>query len=199
MKTILVLACACMLLQACPAYATESAGGKTLIAYYSRTGNTRAACEALQKELGADMLEIKDVKSREGGWGFFTAALGTVFGMHTGIEPASPDLSAYSTVLLASPIWAGKLSTAMRTFIAKNSLEGKKVILLTTTNVLEKEGSQNKNREMVRQAGGMVAGYYQITARDIIDGKKIDRAQQQIADDSRKLAPEIKKLQSFKP
>ena len=26
--------------------------GKTLIVYYSRTGNTRAACKTLQKELG---------------------------------------------------------------------------------------------------------------------------------------------------
>ena len=37
---------------------------KTLIVYYSRTGNTQTACEALQKELGCDIIEIKDLEKQ---------------------------------------------------------------------------------------------------------------------------------------
>ena len=41
--------------------AEEGASGKTLILYYSLTGNTRAGCEVLQAELGADIIEISSV------------------------------------------------------------------------------------------------------------------------------------------
>ena len=41
------------------AYAQESGAGKILILYYSRTGNTRMACEALQKALNAQISRSK--------------------------------------------------------------------------------------------------------------------------------------------
>ena len=48
-----------------PANGQEVRSLKTLIVYYSLTGNTKAVCEALQKEIGCDIIEIKDLKSRE--------------------------------------------------------------------------------------------------------------------------------------
>jgi len=61
----------------------EGINGKTLILYYSLTGNTKAGCEALQKELGASIVEIKDLKKRSGKWGFFKTAIGSLVGKHT--------------------------------------------------------------------------------------------------------------------
>ena len=45
-------------------FAQQKTGKDILILYYSLTGNTRACCEALQRTLGADILEIKDLKKR---------------------------------------------------------------------------------------------------------------------------------------
>lgn len=177
-----------------PSYAQEDTDMKTLIVYYSRTGNTRTACEALQKELGCEILEIKDLKNRAGGWGFFTSTIGTLFGTHTKIEPAHPDLASYNAVIIGSPIWAGKLSTAIRTFIAENRFDEKKIILFTTTNVFEKEGSKNKAKKMVVESGGQVVGYLQIAVTEKINGKKIERPQSLIMEDAVKLAAEIKKV-----
>ena len=36
-----------------------------LIAYYSRTGNTAVVCTALAADIGADLVEIEDLHSRE--------------------------------------------------------------------------------------------------------------------------------------
>ena len=44
--------------------AQEKSMGKTLIVYYSLTGNTKAGCEVLQSELMADVLEIRDLVNR---------------------------------------------------------------------------------------------------------------------------------------
>jgi hypothetical protein len=75
-------------------------------------------------------------------------------------------------------------------------LQGKKVIILTITNALEKEDSQNKTKALVQKAGGVVAGYDQVLARAKVDRKRVERTQQQLADDGLKLAPGIKRALS---
>lgn len=179
-----------------PSLSEEGMNGKTLILYYSLTGNTRAGCEVLQAELGADIIEIKDLRKRSGKWGFFKTAIGSLVGKHTRIEPERPDLTVYQNIILGSPIWTGKLSMAIRTFIDRNRFDGKKMIIYTTTNALEKEKYKEKSRKLVRKAGGDVVGYYQILAKDEVDGKKTDRTKEQIAEDTRALVTEIKGLLS---
>jgi len=172
----------------------EGINGKTLILYYSLTGNTKAGCEALQKELGASIVEIKDLKKRSGKWGFFKTAIGSLVGKHTKIEPEKLDLSGYQNIILGSPIWTGKLSMAIRTVIDRNRFDGQKVIIYTTTNAFEKEEYKEKSRNLVRKAGGDVVGYYQILAKEEVDGKKKDRTKEQIIEDTLALVPEIKGL-----
>jgi flavodoxin len=177
-----------------PLPAAEQTGGKTLILYYSLTGNTRAGCEVLQAELGADIIEIKDLRKRDGKWGFFKTAIGSLVGKHTKIEPEKVDITKYHNIILGSPIWTGKLSMAIRTLIDRNRFDWRKVIIYTTTNALEKEKYQEKSRNLVRKAGGDVVGYYQILAKEEVDGKKADRTKEQIVEDTLALVPEIKGL-----
>ena len=164
---------------------------KTLIVYYSRTGNTKIACEALQKELGCDIIEIKDMKNREGRWGYYTAAFGSIFGTHTRIDPDTFDLAPYTTVIVGSPVWAGKPSAAIRTFIAENRFDGKRVIPVFTTNVILKESSMDRTRKMVLQSGGQVSNCFQIAVTEEIEGEKVALPQERIVEDAVKIAAEI--------
>jgi flavodoxin len=182
-----------------PSPAEEPRAGKTLILYYSLTGNTKAGCEALQKELNASIIEIKDLRKRTGKWGFFKTAIGSLVGRHTKIEPEKVDLTGYQNIILGSPIWTGKLSMAIRTVIDRNRFDGKKVIIYTTTNAYEKEKYKEKGKNLVRKKGGEVVGYYQILAKDEVDGEKIDRTKEQIIKDTLALLPEIKGLFSANP
>jgi len=173
--------------------AQESSMGKTLILYYSRTGNTKMCCEALQKELGADLIEIKDLINRDGGWGFFTGALGSMFNVHTNIDPLNPDLSPYKNIIIASPIWTGTLSTAIRTLIDKNLFDNKQVVMFTTTNAAEKEKYIEKSKARAANNGAQVVGYYQVVVKREVEGKKVDKPKQEIIEDTLKFVPEIKK------
>jgi len=166
--------------------------GDILILYHSLTGNTKACCEALQKELSADIIEIKDLKDRSGKWGFFKTAIGSLFGSHTTIEPENPDMSSYPFIILAAPIWTGKLSMATRTLIDKNSFEGKKVIIFTTTNAFEKEKYKEKSKDLVRKVGGDVVGYFQVVAMEEVDGEKVERGIEPMLKDTLTFVPEIK-------
>jgi flavodoxin len=173
--------------------AQENDMGKTLILYYSRTGTTKTACELLQKSLGADSTEIKDLSNRKGGWGFFTGTINSLFGMKTGIEPEHPDMSAYTNIILASPVWTGKLAPAIRTLIAKNRFDGKTVVIFTTTNVLEQEKYKEKSKAPVVAAGGRVPGYFQVAVTEKLNGKKKEKPGEQILEETRAFVPEIRK------
>ena len=196
-KLIICLACTALLLTPSFSSAQQGKEGDTLILYHSLTGNTKACCEALQKELSADIIEIKDLKDRSGKWGFFKTAIGSLFGNHTKIEPENPDMSSYPFIILAAPIWTGKLSMATRTLIDKNSFEGKKVIIFTTTNAFEKEKYKEKSKDLVRKAGGEVVGYFQVVAMEEVDGEKVERGIEPMLKDTLTFVPEIKEAFSL--
>lgn len=178
-------------------FAQHSGGDKMLILYYSMTGNTRVCCEALQQSLEADMIEIKDLNDRSGRWGFFKTSIGSLLGMYTKIEPENPDLSSYPNIILASPVWTGKLSMAIRTLIDKNTFEGKKVVIFTTTNANEKEKYKEKSKDLVREKGGDVVGYFQVAVQKKMNGDKVDKTKEQFVNEALEFVPEIKK--SFSP
>lgn len=177
-----------------PAQAADGSPGKTLILYYSKTGNTRAACEALQKELGADIREIKDLNSRDTKLGAIAGMLKTLLGMHTDIDPQSVDLSPYATVIIAAPIWAAKFGLAMRTYVETNRFDNKNIIIFITADVFIEEKYQEKHKALVKQSGGNVIGYFQTQAADLVNKEKIPRTKEKIVAETLMFVPEILKI-----
>jgi flavodoxin len=117
------------------AFSEENDAAKTLIIYYSRSGKTKLISETLAKNIGADILEIKDPKDRSGWWGFMISGLDAFRHVHTPIEPVKPDIAPYATIIIATPVWSWNVSTPIHTLFEKNSFDGKKLILLTTANI----------------------------------------------------------------
>ncbi len=183
----------CALACSVQSFALEPVPEKTLILYYSRTGNTKAACEALAKAMGADSIEVKDLSGRSGGWGFFTGTMNALLNMQTGIEPEHPDLAPYTRVIVASPIWAGSLSAASRTSIARNRFDGKKVLVFSTSNVLEKKAQLEKARALVEKAGGVYCGHFQIAVTEKVDGRKTEKGAARIVQETTALTPDMEK------
>jgi flavodoxin len=176
-----------------PARAQEHSAGKTLLLYYSKTGNTQAACEALQKALGADIKEIKDLNRRDTTFGGIGGMLKTLLGMHTAIEPTKVDLSPYTTVIICAPIWAAKFGLAMRTFVETNRFDGKNVIIFITADVFIEEKYQEKHKALVKESGGKVIGYFQAQATDLVNKEKVPRTREKIVEETLKLVPEMQK------
>ena len=135
---------------------------KTLIIYYSRTGKTKLICETLQKHLNADLLEIKDLKNREGTLGYLIAAFDAIFNRHTPIKPEKIDVSSYQSIIVASPVWNWKISTPIHTFFDANKFDGKKVVLITNANI----------HIMKYEQYGEDASFVKRFLKDYIRGKK---------------------------
>jgi len=93
---------------------------KTLVLYYSRTGNTRTVAEAIARQLGADIEEIHDTSRRLGLRGYLRSGFDAALGRCTGLEPTRRDPADYDVVVVGTPVWNASVSAPVRTFLAAN-------------------------------------------------------------------------------
>ncbi len=105
---------------------------KKLIVYYSRTGNTKKVAEELANKLGSKTIEIVDEKDRSGGIGWLGAGKDAFKNKLTNIKPISEDISKYDLIIVGTPIWAGKMTPALRTFIKNHKDKIKNYAIFTT-------------------------------------------------------------------
>lgn len=105
---------------------------KSLVVYYSRTGNTKFVAEEIAAELGADLEEIVDLKSRDGKMGWLSASRDATGNRQTNISETKRNPADYDLIVIGTPVWAWSPSAAIRTYIAKHDLSGKNVALFFT-------------------------------------------------------------------
>src|SRR4030042_7150848 len=100
---------------------------KTLVIYYSLSGNTKFAAETIAAELGADIGEIVDLKKRQGKLAFLSNGRDAGQGKETEIAPIQKSATDYDTIIVGTPIWNKNPTPAIRTYLNSNNLAGKKV------------------------------------------------------------------------
>ena len=100
---------------------------KSLVVYYSRTGNAKFVAETLAAEIGSDVEEIVDRKNRSGPICWLTAGKDARKGSETEIAPTKQSPAEYDLIVVGTPNWASRITPAIRTYLKKNSLAGKKV------------------------------------------------------------------------
>ncbi len=105
---------------------------KSLVVYYSRTGNAKFVAETIAAEMGSDIEEIVDLKNRQGKLGWMSAGRDATGGKDTKIAPTTKAPADYDLVIVGTPIWAWRPSAAIRTYMGKTDLSGKKVALFFT-------------------------------------------------------------------
>jgi flavodoxin len=105
---------------------------KSLVVYYTRTGNTKFVAETVAAELGSDIDEVVDLKKREGTLGYMAAGRDATGEKLTEIAPPKRAPKDYDLIVIGTPVWAWRPSAAIRTYLSKNDLSGKKVALFFT-------------------------------------------------------------------
>jgi len=102
---------------------------KTLVIYYTRSGNSKFMAETIAAELGADIEEVIDLKNRRGKLAFLPAGRDAMRGKETEIAQTKRNPTDYDLIIIGQPVWAGNPTPAIRTYMNKNALSGKKVAL----------------------------------------------------------------------
>jgi len=117
---------------------------KSLIVYYSRTGNTKFMAETIAAEIGAETEEVIDLKNRQGRLAFLPAGRDAMQGKETQIAEIKRKPGDYDLIIVGQPIWAGSPTPAIRTYLNKNDLSGKKVALFFSDSGLGKAVEKTK-------------------------------------------------------
>jgi len=100
---------------------------KTLVVYYSRSGNTKVVAEELSKKIKCDIEEIIDTKNRKGIIGWLISGRDAHSKKLTTIKEIRKDPSKYDIVAIGTPVWAGRMAPAIRTYINENKGKFKNV------------------------------------------------------------------------
>ena len=104
---------------------------KTLVVYYSKTGNTKYVAQKIAEQLKAELSEITDKQNRKGKLNFLKSGYESIKEKLTEIE-VSKKIDDYDFVIIGSPVWAGKIPPAIRTFLVKNDFGRKKIAFFVT-------------------------------------------------------------------
>lgn len=112
---------------------------KTLVVYFSCTGNTAQIASYIAEIKNADLLEIEAQKPYTSEDLSKNETSRAYIEQHSNINDVkikTPDVSLadYTTVYIGYPIWYGKAPRCICTFLAENDLSSKTVVAFCTSN-----------------------------------------------------------------
>ncbi len=120
---------------------TSSGSGKTLVVYYSASGNTKGVAEKIAEAAGADLFEITPVEPYTSDDLNWTNDNSRVSREHEDESLRDVPLTTttvenweeYDTVFLGYPIWWGIAAWPVDNFVKDNDFTGKTVIPFATS------------------------------------------------------------------
>jgi len=111
-----------------------SATGRILVAYLSRSGNTRVIAGQISRDLKADLFEIRPAAPYPEDYEAMVAQAERE--RQAGSEPLLaarvPNMAGYDTVFLGFPIWGTTAPSVIRSFLSSHDLAGKTLIPFVT-------------------------------------------------------------------
>ena len=123
----------------------SDATGKTLVVYYSYTGNCRSIVNILTNQLKADVLEIlpadKSQRYEANNYAIGTQLLNAIkanpgsASSYPAIDPVNTSLDNYENVIIVTPLWWSQMAAIMQTYLFQNAEEmaGKNVAMIVSS------------------------------------------------------------------
>lgn len=108
---------------------------KSVVIYYSMSGNTEYVAKCIQDKINADLIRIEPKKEypNKGFKKFFWGGKSAIMGDTPELEEYEFDADKYDCIIFGTPVWASTFTPPIRSFISKNKekLEGKKIAAYT--------------------------------------------------------------------
>ena len=121
------------------------ATAKTLVVYYSYTGNCCEIVTTLTSQIEADVLEIqpaeKGLKYEANGYALGTQLLNAIkanpnaASSYPAIDPVTTSLNDYETIIIVTPLWWSQMAAIMQTYLFNygGQLDGKNIGLIVSS------------------------------------------------------------------
>ncbi len=109
---------------------------RTALIYYSLDGHTHFIAEKISEQLQCPTIRLKleqEFSTTNKFLKYFWAGQSSVFRTKPALATKMIDLKAYDTLVIATPVWAGNLSSPVRSFLTRYAIEGKDVYLVANS------------------------------------------------------------------
>jgi flavodoxin len=148
---------------------------KTLIVFFSLTGNTRKIAQAISDELDGTLEEIQDTRNRNGIAGYLLSIMEALFKKRSKIQEVKHDPSAYDLVIIGTPVWAFNISSPVRTYLEqkKKSINAAAFFVTCTAS-----GGKKVLQDMTNLYGKKASALLEIKEEDIKSGKYLEKVKQ---------------------
>ena len=137
---------------------------KTLVVFFSRTGNTRRLARQIAVAIDAEIEEITDRTNRHGIIGYLRSGKEATLRRRTEIAPAAHDPSGFDLVIIGTPVWGASLSSPVRTYLGTHEAELPAVAFFCT---LGGSGSRRVFRQMQEACGRVPVATFARTERQL--------------------------------
>ena len=140
-----MLFCCCSSDSEVKAEVTANAAGRTLVVYYSYTGNCREIVNTLVSQIQADVLEIqpaeKGLRYDANNYALGTQLLNAIksapddAASYPAIDPVATSLDGYNNIIIVTPLWWSQMAAIMQTYLFQNAsqMAGKHVGMIVSS------------------------------------------------------------------
>lgn len=106
----------------------------TLCVYYSRTGATEKLMHEIASELKCELVKLDDGVDRSGLGGWLRSGMQAMARRVPEVKPIKTafPLDVYDLVIIGSPVWAGRCSAPVRSFLMQHGGELRKTAYVIT-------------------------------------------------------------------
>jgi flavodoxin len=103
---------------------------KVLVAYFSRTGNTRVIAGQVRRAFDADLFEIQPAEAYPEDYEATVrqAQRGRDAGHEPPLKAALPNIATYEAIFLGFPVWGTTAPPVIRSFLSGHDLSGKTLV-----------------------------------------------------------------------
>jgi hypothetical protein len=119
------------------------------IVCYSNTGNNQALADHLAERLQCGIARVTERRRRT----WLRIMLDLAFGLSPPIEPLHTPLAPYHHVILVGPVWASRLASPLRTFLAEHRKELGEYSFITLCGYAHPGQKQRLTEELTRRVG----------------------------------------------
>jgi flavodoxin len=111
-----------------------TSGRETLVAYFSRSGNTRVIAGQIHRARASDLFEIVPATPYPADYEQTVeqARCERDSGYEPPLKSSVADIASYRTIFLGFPIWGETAPPVIRSFLARHDLSGKTLIPFIT-------------------------------------------------------------------
>lgn len=114
---------------------TETQNGKTLILYFSQSGNTQTVANFIHEAVGGDILRLETVKTYSSNYNDLLdeAQEEQNNNARPELKTKIDNIEEYSTIFLGYPNWWGDMPMPLYTFLEEYDLSGKTIAPFVTS------------------------------------------------------------------